>query len=400
MKLVALETIRFRQSSNLLIVRLRTDEGLVGLGETFFGPRAVEAYLHETAAPLLLDTELRAAARSMLALEPYVGYQGAGAEMRGLSALDIALWDLRGRASGQPLYELLGGAVRPSIPLYNTCAGYRYVQGPGGQSMDNWGLPARQPAGPYEDLQAFLTRPGELAADLVDRGIKGMKIWPFDTFAERHDGHDIQRRELAEGVAIVETIREAVGDRIDVMIELHGLWDLRSAKRIADALEDLDIAWLEDPIRPDCIEALGALSLDTSIPLAGGETLVGATAFRRLLAAGALDIPIVDSSWTGGLSEAVRVAATARDWRAPVAAHDCTGPISLAVCTHFAVSQPNALVQETVRAYYEGWYRELVTTLPPIDDGTIAPPEGPGLGLDLVTDLEARPDVSIVTSSA
>lgn len=401
MKITGIDTFRFEHHANVLIVRLRTDEGLVGIGETFYGAAATEAYIHTEARELLLGVEADDPNRVIRRLVPYVGYQGAGAETRARSAIDIALWDLLGRASGLPLSRLLGGAVRDDIAIYNTCAGSDYVQGPGGQSVDNWGLDVRgseKPSDRYEDLEAFLTRPGELAQDLLDEGIGGMKIWPFDPYAERHGGTRIERGELQEGVGIVEAIRDAVGDQMDVMIELHGLWNLPEAQRIVHALEDLDITWVEDPLRADQPDALATLARGTRIPIAGGETVVGARAFRRLLEREAFDVPIVDPTWAGGISEAARIATVADTFGKPIAAHDCTGPISLAVCCHLSVSQPNALVQETVRAFYRGWYDDIVTQLPSIEDGRIAPPPGPGLGLDLVEDLGERPGVTLVSS--
>lgn len=399
MRIVGIDTLRFEEHANLLIVRLRTDDGYVGLGETFFDPAACEAYIHTTVATDLLGATAIDPNTVAQLLTPYVGYQGSGAEMRARSAIDIAVWDLLGRVTDLPLARLLGGAVRDDVPIYNTCAGYKYVQGPSGQAVKAWGLPRRaQPEGPYEDLEAFLTRPGELSLDLLEQGINGMKIWPFDPYAERHGGLRIERAELAQGVAIVEAIRDAAGDRMDVMIELHGLWNLTAARRIAHALEDLDITWLEDPIRPDQDHALAQLTASTSIPIAGGETLTGAGSFRRLLDANAYDLPIVDPSWAGGVSEFVRIANMSATYAQPIAAHDCTGPISLAACCHLAVSQPNALIQEVVRAFYHGWYQDLVTTLPPINQGRIAPPPGPGLGLDLQPGLESRPGVRVRTS--
>jgi L-alanine-DL-glutamate epimerase-like enolase superfamily enzyme len=116
--------------------------------------------------------------------------------MRAASAIDIALWDVCGQAAGQPLHQLLGGASRDAVRTYNTCAGYRYVRAGYDQAVDNWGLPGAetQAEGPYEDLDAFLHRAGDLACDLLSQGITAMKIWPFDPYAERTGGHHITSR--------------------------------------------------------------------------------------------------------------------------------------------------------------------------------------------------------------
>ena len=122
------ETLRLDEFPNLLWVQVHTDEGLIGLGETFFGAQAVEAYIHETVAPYLLGKDPLQIDRHARALYGYVGYRSSGVEMRGNSAIDIALWDLFGKATNQPIYQLLGGPVRERIRIYNTCAGYRYVR--------------------------------------------------------------------------------------------------------------------------------------------------------------------------------------------------------------------------------------------------------------------------------
>src|SRR3712207_786509 len=141
--------------------------------------------------------------------------------MRGNSALDIALWDLFGKATGRPLHALLGGKVRDSIHVYNTCAGYRYVRSSRGQRSDNWGLDST--TGPYEDLDAFLNRADELAESLLADGITGMKIWPFDQYAEKSGGQYISGPDLAAGLEPFRKIRDAVGNRIDIMVEFHSL---------------------------------------------------------------------------------------------------------------------------------------------------------------------------------
>jgi galactonate dehydratase len=189
MKVVQVDTLRLDEFPNILFVQVHTDEGLMGLGETFFGARAVEAYVHETAAPYLLEKDPLHIDRHSKELYGYLGYGSSGAETRGNSALDIALWDLFGKATGQPVYQLLGGPCRERICTYNTCAGYRYVREKPRQEVSNWGL--SEAAGPYEDLDAFLHRPGELAEDLLSQGITGMKIWPFDPHAEESGGHYI-----------------------------------------------------------------------------------------------------------------------------------------------------------------------------------------------------------------
>ncbi|WP_329519212.1 mandelate racemase/muconate lactonizing enzyme family protein [Spirillospora sp. NBC_01491] len=380
MKITALETIRPHVQPNLLFVRLHTDTGLIGLGEAFFGARAVEAYLHETAAPVLLAADEVNPGRISRQLTGYLGYQGAGAETRGNGAVDIALWDLLGQASGLPLVDLLGGAVQEDVEIYNTCAGPGYVSTSTRQESGNWGLSGE---GRYEDLDAFLNEPARLARELWDEGVRGMKVWPFDLAAERTGGNDISPADLERGLAVVRAIREEVGFDMRLMVELHGLWNRPAAEKIINGLAPYRPYWVEDPLRADATAAYAELARVPGVPVAAGETCVGQRGFQALLDTGGVDVLTLDIQWTGGLTEARKVAALADARGIPVAPHDCTGPATLASCVHFACAQPNGLIQETVRAFLRTWYDELVTGLPVIEDGRIRPGRAPGHGVRL-----------------
>ncbi|HEY6571617.1 MAG TPA: mandelate racemase/muconate lactonizing enzyme family protein [Candidatus Limnocylindrales bacterium] len=396
MRISRVDTIRHAQHQNLVFVQLHTDDGLVGLGETFFGPRTVEAFIHETLVPALfrLDVDPAGAGPDF---SGYVGYSSSGAETRANAAVDIALWDLRAQALGEPLHRLLGSGTRTALPVYNTCAGPTYLQVGHSVAPANWGADG---AGRYEDLSGFLERPAELAAELLDQGIGAMKIWPFDTAAEASQGQYISGPDLAAAIAPVEAIRASVGNRMDIMVELHGLWNLPMAERIAAALAPYDLRWIEDPVRPQDFAAVGRIAAASSTPIATGETLGGAATHRRLLDSAAISVAIAELAWVGGLTEGRVVAEQAAARDVEVAFHDCTGPVGLTAATHLALASPNATVQEFVRAFYHGWYADLVTALPPIVDGCIEPPPGAGLGIALQPDLATRPGVSMRTSRA
>ena len=398
MQVVQVDTLRLGEFPNILFVLVHTDEGPVGLGETFFGARAVEAYVHETAAPYLLGKDPLRIDQHASQLYGYLGYASSGAETRGNSAIDIALWDLFGKVVNQPVYQLMGGKSREKIRTYNTCAGYRYVREEPRQEVGNWGLPETETEGPYEDLDAFLHRPGELAEDLLSQGITGMKIWPFDPYAEESGGNHITNEGLQVALEPFRKIREAVGERMDVMVEFHSLWDLPTAQRIARALEEFEPYWFEDPLKADDLDSLAEFARSTPVPVTASETLSGRSAFRELMEKGAAKIVMLDVSWCGGIGEAKKIATMAEARHLPVAPHDCTGPVVFTASTHLSVNLPNALVQESVRAYYTGWYKELVTALPTVADGYVAPPEGPGLGTELLPDLRERPDAHLRTS--
>jgi len=384
MKITAVETVRLGEFPNLLWVHIHTDEGLIGLGETFFGPRAVEAQIHETVAPLLLDKPALQMDRHARALQnQYLGFCGSGVEMRAASAVDIALWDLFGQAIGQPLYQCLGGLSHDKVRIYNTCAGYRYIRAQGGQKTGNCGLDAVSASGPYEDLDAFLHRADELAHSLLEQGVTAMKIWPFDFAAEATGGRSISATELDDALVPFRKIRDAVGGKMDIMAELHSLWTPPAAELVLRALAQFQPFWVEDPIKMTNADLLASLRARTNVPICASETIATRRAFREFLQADAVDVVMLDLSWCGGIGEAKKIATLAEAWGRPVAPHDCTGPVVLAASVHLSLNCPNTLVQETVRAFTTGWYREVLTELPDIRNGFIYPMTGPGLGTKL-----------------
>lgn len=400
MKITEIRTISLDEYPNLIWVQVRTDEGLVGTGETFFGPQAVHSYVHETAAPYLLGKDPRDIERHWRELYGYyLRFGGLGAETRGASALDNALWDLLGQAAELPLYNLLGGRVRECIRAYNTCAGYQYARKPIHGTLDNreWSNLAAG-AGPYEDLEGFQRGADELARSLIEEGFTAMKIWPFDPLAVPTDGHAISLVDLESGLEPLHKIRMAVGNRIEVALEMHSRWTLTAAKRIAHAAEVYEPMWFEDPLRIDHIGALSDFARSTRIPTIASELLATKSSFAQVLETHAFGYVMFDFGWVGGLTEARKIASMADAYHLPVAPHDCTGPINFSTGVHFGVSQPNAVFQEIVRAYYNTWFRDLVTSLPRFDKGYLYPLETAGLGTALQPGIDRRRDATVRVS--
>lgn len=386
MKITEIETLRLDRHPNLVWVRLRTDEGLTGLGETWFGAGPVETDIHDRIAPLLLGADPSRIEALNRTLRSYAGFNGTGAEMRAASAVDVALWDLAGKAAGKPIHDLLGGATRDSIAVYNTCAGPDYVSQSADVRPDNFGL-SGTPGQRYEDLDAFMNRADELAAELLEMGIASMKIWPFDFATGAADGMDISTADLKTALLPFEKIRAAHGDAMRIKAELHGLWSPPAAKKIAAALEPIGVDWIEDPIWMDRVAEIGEMTRYTAAPIAGGETLGGLGQVRDLLTQGSVSVPIVDVTWGGGITFSKKAAALAEAFAKPIAFHDCSGPVTLAASTHLALACPNVAEQEMTRGFYYGWYHDLVDQPPPVTDGFIRTPDGLGLGLDLLPDL-------------
>ena len=386
MKITSIETLRPKEHPNVLWVQVHTDEGITGLGETFYGAASAEAYIHEWAVHKLLGKNPLQIDRIAKELVGYLGFRSSGAEVRGNSAIDIALWDIFGKVTGQPICQLLGGQTRERIRTYNTCAGSNYVRSTKQQSVSNWGLSTTKP-GRYDDLNAFLNHADELALDLLESGITDMKIWPFDPYAESSDGLYISGPDIEKGLEPFRKIRQAVGNKMDIMVEFHSLWTLPPALQIADRLAEFNTFWHEDPMKLDSMSGFKRYADRSKAPLCVSETLAMRGSFLDLLRTDAVGVVMLDISWCGGLSEARKIASMAEAWHLPVAPHDCTGPVVLTASTHLSLNAPNALVQESVRAFYNGWYKDAVTALPEVKNGYITVPPGPGLGLELVPEI-------------
>lgn len=393
MKISGLQTIRIAEFPQLLWLLIETDEGLTGLGETFFEATTVETYIHDALVPRLLSRDALAIDAISRDLVTYVGFGSTGVEMRAASAVDIALWDLFGKTADKPVVQMLGGWTRDRIRTYNTCAGAQYMRKAQTQSAANWGLQARKEHSPvtgFDDLSDFLTRADELAESLLAEGITAMKIWPFDLAAEKTNGQYISSSDLKQALEPFEKVRRRIGDRIDIMVEFHSMWRLLPAIQIAKALAPFATFWHEDPIKMDSLASLKRYAQASPAPVCASETLGGRGAFRDLLETGAAGVIMFDLSWCGGLSEARKIAAMAEAWHLSVAPHDCTGPVVFMASTHPSLNATNALIQESVRAFYRGWYPEVVTALPVVDGGFVTVPDAPGLGLELRPDIDER----------
>ncbi len=375
-RVVALETFRLRGHPNLLIVQVRTAAGFVGTGDTFYAPGAVDSFVHEVMAQRLLGSDPSAIAKHWddTATRQFARWGGFGAELRALSAIDVALWDIRGQALGVPIYQLLGGLAHESLPTYNTCAGPGYGRGP----SDGEG-----PQGQWDDLWAQRNAPGDLARSLLAEGISAMKIWPFDDIAKANGGRSISETEMRTAIEPIEAIRDAVGLEIDIMIEGHGLWDLATAKKIAAATEPYRLAWLEDLVIGSDIEAVGELTASTTTPVIASEMIGTRGQYRQLLENRAADLVMVDPTWVGGITETRKIVDLAESFDRSVAMHDCTGPFTLLAGLHVGLASRNVIYQESVRAYLRTWYADLTDGSIKVIDGRILPPVRSGIGLGL-----------------
>ena len=342
-------------------VRLHTDAGFYGLGETFPAPECEKAVILSDYAPVLLGRDPRDLERLWLDLFTHVQYRGwGGAEIRALSAIDVALWDLLGKCAALPVYALLGGRCWDTIPIYNTC---------------------------YDDSYDFNEQPVELARELMGLGIRAMKIWPFDGIAIRNRGQSITKEEIREGSEPIRKIREALGDSIEIMVEFHGFWNLPCAVEIARALEPYNVAWLEEMLPQDNLAAYEALARQVKQPLCVSERLLTRWGYRELLEGFAASIIMPDLAWCGGISEARKIASAAHTMYLPVAYHNCGGPITHFANWHLAMATPNLKILETVRRHYNERFVPVATAPGAPHGGKLRVPPGPGLGVDLREDF-------------
>ena len=361
MKIKHIETVRVSDPADVIWVRIHTDAGLIGLGETWYASKTVESAVHDHFAPLIVGRDPFAIERhwlNMFRLSDHAGY--GGAELRAISAIDMALWDIKGQAAGVPVYELLGGAVRKKIRVYATGA-------------------------PFVGA-------GDLARELIDDGMIAMKMGPTISVATPSEGQFLSSKDLDLALQPFRDVRDAVGDGIKIANDGHGKWALPVAIQIAKAMEPLDIMWQEDLMPLLNPDALRQLQDATSTPVCISERLLTRWQFREFIENGSAQIVMPDLIWTGGISETHRIAVMASAHQVPVAPHDATGPVNIFACAHICMNSPNAMIMEHVRPYLYGWYGDFVDPLPPIEHGWLSAPQNPGIGTRLRPEVLERSD--------
>jgi galactonate dehydratase len=344
---------------NYVFVRLRTNNGLCGVGEATleWQEKTVQTLLHEW-------VERRVVGRDPFDVETLIGgmmrdqYQGGSTVMTAISGVEIALWDLIGKACRQPVYRLLGGRCHESLPAY----------------ANGWHGAARTP-------EQFAER----AREVVARGYKALKFDPLGT-AWKEPTPD----ESDCAVETVAAIRQAVGPKIGLMIEFHGRLSPQSAIALIRKLERFEPMWCEEPIGPECLDHLAEVKRAVSIPLAAGERLYTQADFFRLTTLRAVDVVQMDPAHCGGILAAKKVAAMAAAQDMRVSPHCSIGPVALAACLHFDFSTPSFLIQEAFGEFDAPWRQELVSGWNPLERGRFTLPETPGLGFELDLDAIAR----------
>ena len=279
----------------------------------------------------------------------------AGPSLRALSAVDLALWDILGQVTGQPVYRLLGGPVRERVRVYNSCGSPSYGAGGGKHTWP--GMAAIGEPGPWGDSWRVFHEPGELAAELAGLGYSALKVWPFDRAAMEGGPGLITNVAIEEALQPLRAMRDAVGWDLELLVDGHAHFQFPAAMRIAEALREVKPLWLEDILKLDNISMLADFRRQSRMPISASEMLLTRPDYAEVLEKRAADYLMIDPTWVGGISESRRIADLAQAYNIPVSMHDCTGPLTLYAGLHLNAALPNCILQETVRAHIHTVYR-------------------------------------------
>ena len=346
-----------------ILVKVTTDTGIVGWGECYassIGPAAMKAVIEDVFArhmqgenPENIELMYRRVYSSGFTQRPDLTVIGA------FSGLEIACWDVLGKDRDRPVHALIGGRMNDRIRAYT----YLYPL-------------------PHHDINTFWTSPemaAESAIDCVARGYTAVKFDPAGPYTLR-GGHMPAMSDITQSVAFCKAIREAVGDRADLLFGTHGQFTTAGAIRLAQAIEPYSPLWYEEPVPPDAVEQMAQVARSTRIPVATGERLTTKAEFAPVLRSGAAAILQPALGRAGGIWEMKKVAAMAEVYNAQMAPHLYAGPIEWAANIQYAASIPNILMCECIETPF---HDQLIKGSIRVEDGFITPPTAPGLGIDV-----------------
>ena len=354
-----------------IFVKLTTDSGIEGIGEAYvatFGPHVVARMIEDVCArhvigqdPFGIETLWRRVYGSGYSLRPDLSLMGV------LSGIEMACWDIVGKALDKPVYELLGGRVRDRLRSYT----YLYPE-------------------PGEDDRVY--RDPDLAAEraaaCVAQGFTAVKFDPAGPYTV-YDGRQPDLEALERSELFVRKLREAVGAKADLLFGTHGQFTASGALRLARRLEPYDPLWFEEPTPPEMPEEMAKVAAGTSIPVATGERLATKYEFARVLDHGAASILQMNLGRVGGLLEAKKIAGMAEARYAQIAPHLYCGPVVGAANIQISACTPNFLILESIQTW-GGFHAEILKTPIRWEDGYVLPPDAPGLGVELDEDVAAK----------
>jgi galactonate dehydratase len=347
-----------------VFLKLKTACGIEGVGEVYaatFGPKIIAAMIEDVFArrfagrdPFQIEAMWRESYGSGFTLRPDLSLMSV------VSGLEMACWDIIGKAVDQPVYQLLGGKVHERLRSYS----YLY---PAEDEGDDF----------YHDPDRSAAR----AAEYVKLGFTGVKFDPTGGYSV-FDPRQPTQEQLERTVRLVRSVREAVGGKADLLLGTHGQFTTSGAVRLAKQLEQFDPLWFEEPVPPEMPEEMARVARATSIPIATGERLTTKYEFARVLAAGAANILQMNLGRVGGLLEAKKVAALAEVHYAQIAPHLYCGPVVGAANIQIATCTPNFLILESIQQW-GGFHAKILKKPIRWEDGYVIPPTAPGLGVEL-----------------
>lgn len=348
-------------------VEVHTDEGITGLGEcTVYTSNHIVSQGIEAVKPLIIGLDpanIEEIWQRIFRRYFRIGARGIMSAV--ISGIDIALWDIKGKVLGVPIYQLLGGAVRESVPLYT------HVQ-------DAW----------YENVT--VEDAVESALKTKADGYEAIKTDPFK-WAKIQSGpfqgasmvERLTPRMIEEAVEWVSALREALGSDYELMVDAHARFDVPTAIAAANALEHLNLTWFEEPVMPESYEALRQVRESTNIPISVGESLFTRYDFVPILEGRLADFIMPDICWTGGISELRRIGSMTEAYYLRFSPHDALGPVSIMSGFHVCINAPNLYRQECLHEWFDD-FAKVVTPMFDYHHGAIWPTDRPGLGFELI----------------
>jgi len=337
--------------TNWVFVKVMTDEGVYGVGE------ATLEYREKTLAECIRELNDVLKGRDPFQIEALwhelfrdLYFRGGPVNMSAISGVEMALWDIKGKALNVPVYELIGGRVRDSVPCY----------------ANGWFAPAKTP-------DEFAAK----AKETVARGFTGLKWDPFgDAYL------NISKAQLRQSLSCIRAVIEAVGDEVEILVEGHGRFNIPTAIRIAQAIEEFDITWFEEPVPPCNLTALAEVKNRVRVPIAAGERIYTRWEYQRFFELKCADYVQADISHVGGIGEVKKIAAQAEANHIGICPHNPSGPVANAATLQIAASTPNFYLLETM-AVDVPWRKEICIEQVQFIDGRMHIPDLPGLGIDL-----------------
>ncbi len=367
-----------------VFAKVETDEGIVGYGEgtRHAGPVIAEAI--RWLEPHVVGKNPFDVESLYSTMFKATHYSWGAIFSCAITAIETAMWDIMGKATGRPVYELLGGSVWDNVRLYSHIGGGSQIIR---MNVDEGAIAS-------DDFGAIRER----AQELLSRGFTGVKTFQ----AGRHNvtpgssarmgdfwpNMHMHREDIQATARKVEFIREQVGDDVEITFDAHGL-NAVSALRLAKALEPFDLLWYEEPVHPFNLSALKQLRSQTDIPIAMSERLHASTEFAEVIDTGAVDVLMLDVQWCGGVSQAKKIAALAEARYIPVTLHNCNSPLASVINAHIARTLPNFLNMEFMDPDVT-WRDEIITEPLRVRDGYLEITDEPGWGVDVDEDALAR----------